>query len=119
MLKTKSVQKAKRKSDGIRICIMRRPDAGLDWDIWIPHLAPSHELLTNLHGNVVDWSEFVKIFSKEVLNGKSDYIDLVADLAQKRTITLLCWEDKPDNCHRRLVAEAVAKKYSKLAVKIA
>lgn len=118
MLKTKSIQLPKSKSDGIRICIMRRPDEGLDWDIWIPHLAPSHALLTKYHNGEVSWSRFVEIFSNEVLIRKAEYVDLVAELSQKRTITLLCWETSPEMCHRRLVAEELLKKYPDLSVKV-
>lgn len=118
MLKTKSIQLRKSKSDGFRICIMRRPDPGLDWDIWIPHLAPSNELLSNYHDKKVDWSEFEVLFTKEVLKKKKEYLMLVAEMAQTRTITLLCWEETPHMCHRRLVAEELQRKNPKLDIVI-
>ena len=43
---SKSVQAAANISDGIRICIMRKPDFNATWDIWMPTLAPSLGLVT-------------------------------------------------------------------------
>jgi uncharacterized protein YeaO (DUF488 family) len=102
---TKSIQSKKTKSDGIRVCIMRRPEDDADWDIWMPHLAPSHQLLTNYHKGNVNWNEYCRVFNQEVLIGENIYIQILIEMCKTRSITLLCWEEKPEKCHRRLVAE--------------
>lgn len=108
-LKTKSVQAKLDKSDGIRVCIMRRPEAGVKWDIWMPHLAPSHQLLSDYHNKVINWREYCGRFKVEVLQKDREYLDILIDMSQKHTVTILCWEVIPDKCHRRLVAEECKK----------
>lgn len=108
-LHTKSIQAEKEKKDGVRVCIMRRPASDAQWDIWIPHLAPSHELLNDYHEQKIDWMEYCVRFQDEVLDKEKEYMDIVIDMSKKRTVTLLCWEETPEMCHRRLVAEACKK----------
>lgn len=106
---TKSIQTPKENEDGIRICIMRRIKPEFEFDIWMPTLAPSTELLKEYHEKQIDWTEFEKRFAKEVLETKNNYLEIVSDMAKKQTITLLCWEETPEMCHRRLVAERIQK----------
>lgn len=117
-LRTKSIQKPKAKSDGVRICIMRRPDSNADYDIWMPTLAPSHALLDAYHRAEVNWDQFVARFTKEVLKRNKKYVELLADIASKRDVTMLCWEETPEKCHRRLVAEACKKFMPRLRMKL-
>lgn len=116
VLLTKSIQKKKTIKDGIRICIMRRPDGNADYDIWMPTLAPPNVLLTEYHQNKISWEGFIGRFTKEVLNKNIKYIKLLSYLAFKYDISILCWEETPEKCHRRLVAEQCKKKYPKLIV---
>jgi len=84
---------------------MRRPGAEDDWDMWMPTLAPSHQLLTEYHQKKVNWKEFCERFNQEVLEDQRRYLELLIWMAKKETITILCWEDTPEFCHRRLLAE--------------
>ncbi len=106
---TKSIQAKPSPKDGIRVCIMRRPDSWAVYDIWMPVLSPSHKLLDDAHAKVIDWDGYVKRFNKEVIEGRRGYIEFLAEIAKKRDITILCWEKTPDHCHRRLVAEECQK----------
>lgn len=115
-LYTKSIQRKRTKHDGIRICIMRRPDSNADYDIWMPTLAPSHELLNAYHRGEVNWDQFVVRFTKEVPKRNKKFVELLADMASKRDVTILCWEETPEMCHRRLVAEACQEVNPRLSV---
>lgn len=106
ILQTKSVQDPVSVTDGVRICIMRRPNFDGAWDIWMPRLAPSEQLLTEYHEQKCTWDEFCERFKKEVLNDQSEYLDILIDICRKRKVTILCWEETSEKCHRRLVAEA-------------
>jgi len=117
-LKTKSVQKPVEMSDGIRVCVMRRPDKDVVWDIWMPHLAPSHELLTQYHHKEIEWPEFCVRFEKDVIKGEREYLDILIEMSKKHLVTILCWEETPEMCHRRLIAEACSRIDSKLDVQI-
>jgi len=115
---TKSVQEPSRPTDGIRICIMRRPGEEVEWDIWMPHLAPSSGLLNDYHAEKVNWKQFEQRFESEVLIPNNEYLRILVEIAQNRTVTILCWESTPDMCHRRLVAQACKRIAPELEVTI-
>jgi len=102
---TKSIQLPTEASDGIRICIMRRIKPEFKFNIWIPELAPSSSLLDDYHRQNVSWEEYEARFKKEILDPKQEYLETVLFIASKKPVTLLCWEETPEKCHRRLVAE--------------
>jgi uncharacterized protein YeaO (DUF488 family) len=101
---TNSIQKKKSKGDGIRICIMRRPNKNAIFDIWMPVLSPSNKLLTDYKTNKINWSMMKKKFKKEIKK-QYKFIKLLTEIALKNNVTILCWEKRPDKCHRILVAE--------------
>lgn len=117
-LYTKSSQLPRSPEDGIRVCIMRRPEKEVDWDIWMPHLAPSHELLTGRHRGTITKEEFNKIFTLEVLQGNVEYLQILIEMAMVRVVTILCFELDPLTCHRFLVAEECRRLESQLKVSI-
>ncbi|MBU2632583.1 DUF488 family protein [Patescibacteria group bacterium] len=87
---------------------MRRIKPEFKFDIWMPNLAPSTKLLSSYHDKKITWEEFEKKFNKEVLEKQKKYLEIVLDIAQKNTVTLLCWEKLAEKCHRKLVAEKIA-----------
>ncbi len=113
---TKSIQEKPSKKDGIRICIMRRPNSDAIYDVLMPVLAPSHELLTDIHTKKIDKPEYNRRFHKEVVSGQKKFIKFLANIALTNDVTILCWEEKPDKCHRKLVAEACKKLLPELRV---
>ena len=52
---SRSIQEKTSFDDGVRICIMRKPNFDAEWDIWMPKLAPSLSLLKAYLSNEVDW----------------------------------------------------------------
>lgn len=117
-IQTKSVQAKSKKTDGIRICIMRRIMPEFVFDIWIPTLSPSTELLKKYHDKEISWKEYEVLFTKEVLDTQQKYLKIVSDIAKNNNITLLCWEEAPEMCHRRLIAQRIKKLYPDLIVNI-
>ena len=109
-LKTKSILAEASPGDGFRICIMRKYDPGKHKDYakadvhWI-ELSPSEELLKDYHKGL-PWEDYVSRFTQEVLGIQTERIKWVAHEALRKDITLLCYEETPENCHRRLVALA-------------
>lgn len=82
--------------------------------IHLPELAPSKEILEKYKKNKGDWSAYEK--------------ELVALLSRRRiekeismvmldSACLLCSEDNPDHCHRRLVAEYFKEKLGNIRIK--
>ena len=70
--------------------------------IHIPELAPTRDILDEYKKNKGDWSvyerKFLDLMRKREIEKKIDS-NIIADGC------LLCSEDKPHHCHRRLVAE--------------
>lgn len=119
MIKTKSIQIKPEKADGIRICIMRRVKPEFVFDLWMPPLSPSTELLKEYHDEKIDWNGYENRFKKEVLDTQKIYLTMLLDLSKKQTITLLCWEETSEKCHRRLVVEKLQAMEPTLKVKLA
>ena len=67
--------------------------------------APTKELLDNYKKNLITWNDYEKIFYD--LMSKRNTIKKLDTIFSNyyNNICLLCSEDKPDQCHRRLVAE--------------
>ena len=116
---TKSIQKKPNKKDGIRICIMRRPDFDTaQFDLWMPVLSPSHQLLTDIHKKIIDKPEYNRRFHNEVIIGQAKFIKLLTEIALKQDVTILCWEETSEKCHRKLVAEECKKINPKLLISL-
>ncbi len=105
ILLTKSIQKVVENKDGIRICIMRRIKPEFIFDMWMPSLAPSTQLLKEYQENQIDWEIFQKRYSDDILKNENTSLIILQDILKHDDVTLLCWEENPEHCHRRLVAE--------------
>lgn len=78
-----------------------REICGMDY-VHLPDLAPTKEMLDAYRNSHRDWETYERQFLELMQDRR------VAKQAIKRTIAnacLLCSEEKPDYCHRRLVAE--------------
>lgn len=106
MLYTKSILEKPTEKDGIRICIMRFIKPSYKFDIWIPKLAPSENLLRYYQKGNISWEDYEKEY-KKILEENSNLIELISNQAVGYDITLLCFEKTPEKCHRRLLAEKI------------
>jgi uncharacterized protein (DUF488 family) len=81
--------------------------AGIDY-VHLPDLAPTQEMLDGYKKHGGDWTAY-----------ESRFLDLMAERAIENRVSrsnldeacLLCSEDKPHKCHRRLVAEYLKTKW--------
>lgn len=85
---------------------------GIDY-IHLPELAPTQEILDHFKKKKGDWSAYEKEF-RSLLSQRKPEETLSRDLFD--SACLLCSEDRPDHCHRRLVAEHLAKKWGNLEI---
>lgn len=115
---TKSIQKPVSKKDGIRVCVMRRPKEEMKWDIFMPTLSPSNELLNDYLYKGITWDEYIERFEKEVFVNQNESLQILIEMAKNRSVTILCWEKTPEKCHRRLLAERCKKLEPSLEVTI-
>ena len=75
----------------------------------LPELAPTKELLQRYRGDK-DWEAYESEFT-ELMKERGAASVAREALSRFSQPCLLCSEDKPDKCHRRLVAEIVAAEY--------
>lgn len=71
-----------------------------------PELAPTEEILDGYKKKKLSWQDYERKF-KDVLAQRNP-IQSVKIMGEQGPICLLCAEDKPIQCHRRLVAEYYA-----------
>ena len=79
----------------------------------IPELAPAKEILDEYRKNRGDWALFEKDFMA-LLSSRRIEKKLSKDSFDRGC--LLCSEDKPDHCHRRLVAEYLNDKWGNIEI---
>jgi uncharacterized protein YeaO (DUF488 family) len=76
MIKTRSVQSEKGKNDGLRILATRFRGRGMPaskYDVWMPSLGPSEQLLKAVMGGAIEWKEFARRYRDELfLDGPID-----------------------------------------------
>lgn len=127
MLKTKSVHSPIEKSDGLRLLVARFRGRGLPvdrYDVWLANLGPSERLLKSFLADRITWKELSKRYRKEMFapaatdrdnatiknHGQKFTLRLVAKLAEKKNVTLLCHcAEDAKQCHRFLLQDLIAR----------
>jgi uncharacterized protein YeaO (DUF488 family) len=105
-----SLQKNVKHTDGLRICVMRRIKPSFKFDMWVPNLAPSEELLQAYVINKdMSWEEFKQLYTEQVINNQEKLIKAIVCLSNYTNVTILCWEKSQRYCHRSLLIKACLK----------
>jgi len=113
--------------EGLRIGTVRRPPRGVpkdefssqNWyDVWFPNVSPTNELMKI--GQAVktetEWISFAKKYRAELKNPeKSRIIDLLAALSHKTNISVGCYYENEERCHRSILKELLAERGAKIA----
>lgn len=81
--------------------------------IALKQLAPNPSLFENYKSGNTSWAEYEKIYNK-FLNTEAN-LDFFYAFKNKR-ICILCAESTPEQCHRRLLAEKIAKIYDDVTI---
>lgn len=98
------------KRDDLRYFL--RALAGIDY-VQEPALAPTQEMLDAYKKQRGDWADYEKRFL-ELIEGRHIETSVSRELLDGAC--LLCSEDKPHHCHRRLVAEYLHEKWGDIDV---
>lgn len=85
---------------------------GMDY-VHLPDLAPTKELLKDYRAGTVDWEAYEKRFTKLMRERRIEETT-PKDVLNKGC--LLCSEDEPHHCHRRLVAEYLNKHWGDIEI---
>lgn len=105
-------------ADGLRIGTVRRPPRGVpkarlgDWyDVWLPQLAPSAELVKTAQAAATDreWQAFVRKYRKEMAApDNARLIALLAALSHRTDLAVGCYCDDESHCHRSVLRQLLA-----------
>lgn len=70
--------------------------------------APTKEILDAFKNKEIGWSEYTEQYIK-LMSIRGNYREFAKEFADYENICLLCSEPVPEYCHRRLIAEMIAK----------
>jgi len=106
--------------EGLRIGTVRRPPRGVRktefatrdfYDVWLPELAPSEELLKmgQAAGDAAGWGAFVKRYRAEMGQAeKGRILDLLAAMSRQTSFSVGCYCADEERCHRSVLRELLA-----------
>lgn len=104
-------------NEGLRIGTVRRPPRGVrkerlaadDWyDVWLPQLAPSADLVrTALDATSPrEWAAFVRKYRSEMARpDNARLLTLLAAISRSTNFSVGCYCDDENRCHRSVLRE--------------
>ena len=113
--------------EGLRIGTVRRPPRGVpkaefarqNWyDVWLPLLAPSAELVKEAQGaeNEREWARFAARYRREMAAPDAAHaLDLLAALSQQTDLAVGCYCENESRCHRSVLRALLAERGARLA----
>jgi uncharacterized protein YeaO (DUF488 family) len=115
--------------EGLRIGTVRRPPRGVPkadfarrdfYDVWLPNLAPSEELLKAgqaAQDDAARWKAFARRYRAEMKQPDvSRVLDLLAALSHGTSLSVGCYCADESRCHRSILRELLAARGADVAV---
>ena len=112
--------------EGLRIGTVRRPPRGVPksefasrnyYDVWLPNLAPSEELLKAGRSAKDEkaWRSFIKRYRSEMSRPEnSRVLDLLAALSHQANFSVGCYCNDEQHCHRSVLRQLLAERGASL-----
>ena len=106
--------------EGVRLGTERRPPRGEPksefasrdfYDVWLPNLAPSHELMKTGRASASDkeWNAFVRRFRAEMNEPEASHLlNALAALSHATDFSVGCYCDDESHCQRSVLRELLA-----------
>lgn len=113
--------------EGLRIGTVRRPPRGVPkerfatdhwYDVWLPQLAPSAELVKEALGTTSarEWQAFVRKYRAEMSAAdNARLIALLAALSRTTSLSVGCYCEDESHCHRSVLRELLREAGAQLA----
>jgi uncharacterized protein YeaO (DUF488 family) len=109
-------------NEGLRLGTVRRPPRGVPktefakldfYDVWLPNLAPSAELVASAQQSRDErsWKTFERKYRAEM--NKLDaarLLDLLAALSHQTSFSVGCYCENEERCHRSLLKKLLAER---------
>ena len=108
--------------EGLRLGTVRRPPRGVPkeefatrdfYDVWLPNLAPSAELVAQALAAADDreWAAFRRKYQAEMNRPEaSRVLDLLAALSHQTALAVGCYCEDERRCHRSILRELLAQR---------
>ena len=108
--------------EGLRLGTVRRPPRGVPksefskrdfYDVWLPNLSPSQELVTMALASRDErsWNAFKRRFRAEMNEpAAARLLDLLAALSHQTNFSLGCYCEAETRCHRSVLKELLAER---------
>lgn len=108
--------------EGLRLGTVRRPPRGVPksdyarrdfYDVWFPNLSPSAELVREALDATDEraWAAFKRNFRREMSNpDRSRELDLLAALSHQTDLSLGCYCENEEFCHRSVLRQLLAER---------
>ena len=108
--------------EGLRLGTVRRPPRGVPksqyaaldyYDVWLPALAPSQELVTFALRSQDErsWNAFQRRYRAEMKKpDAARLLDLLAALSHQTNFSLGCYCENEERCHRSVLRELLAER---------
>jgi uncharacterized protein YeaO (DUF488 family) len=116
------------RGEGLRIGTVRRPPRGVRksdyarrdyYDLWLPELAPSQKWVSWALGEPwtdVRWRKYVRNYRREMREPRAQHLlDLLAALSHGTDLSIGCYCEREERCHRSLLRELLRERGAKLA----
>ena len=113
--------------EGLRIGTVRRPPRGIAkadyasknfYDVWLPTLAPSAELVRQAltARSDRDWSRFVKQYRSEMAAPPARHaLDLLSALSHQASFSVGCYCADESRCHRSVLREMLLERGARIS----
>ena len=114
-------------NEGLRLGTVRRPPRGVPkaqfakldfYDVWLPNLAPSPELVAFALRSQDDrsWKAFERKFRAEMNQpDASRVLDLLAALSHHTRFSVGCYCEQEERCHRSILKKMLAERGAEMS----
>jgi uncharacterized protein YeaO (DUF488 family) len=114
------------RGEGVRIGTVRRPPRGVlkrryakdDWyDVWLPNLAPSQQLIRTTRSSASPnaWRTFTRKYTAEMNKPENNrLLDLLAALSHSTNFSVGCYCGDETRCHRSVLRRLLAERGAKI-----
>lgn len=113
--------------EGLRLGTVRRPPRGVPkdqfaardfYDVWLPNLAPSADLMAQGRAASDDreWNAFKRKYEAEMKQPEASHVlDLLAAMSQASDFAVGCYCEDENHCHRSVLRQLLAQRGAKIA----
>jgi len=116
------------RGEGLRIGTVRRPPRGVRksdyarrdyYDLWLPELAPSQKWVSWALGEPwtdARWRKYLRNYRREMRAPRAQHLlDLLAALSHNTDLSIGCYCENEERCHRSLLRDLLRERGAKLA----